>query len=78
MRGLSAEIPHLRLLETPETCRRAGLGRTTPCGRARDEAKSAWLLFTDADAELAPEAVARALQIARETGAALVSFSPEQ
>jgi glycosyltransferase involved in cell wall biosynthesis len=37
-----------------------------------------WLLFTDADAELLDGAAARALRIATETGAALVSFSPEQ
>jgi glycosyltransferase involved in cell wall biosynthesis len=37
-----------------------------------------WLLFTDADAELLDGATARALRTAQETGAALVSFSPEQ
>src|SRR5712672_3123486 len=37
-----------------------------------------WLLFTDADAELLDGATARALRIAKETRAALVSFSPEQ
>jgi hypothetical protein len=36
------------------------------------------LLFTDADAELEPGAAARALQIAQEKTAALISFSPEQ
>src|SRR3984893_13663959 len=39
---------------------------------------SPWLLFTDADAELRDGATARALRIAEETRAALVSFSPEQ
>src|SRR5712672_1008149 len=39
---------------------------------------SCWLLFTDADAELLDGATARALRTAQETGAALVSFSPEQ
>ncbi len=41
-------------------------------------AKSPWLLFTDADAEHEPDSVSRALQIANEQGAALVSFSSEQ
>jgi hypothetical protein len=41
-------------------------------------ATSRWLLFTDADAELKDGATARALRIAGETSAALVSFSPEQ
>jgi hypothetical protein len=42
------------------------------------EARSAWLLFTDADAVHAPDSAAKALLIAAENGAALVSFSPEQ
>jgi hypothetical protein len=42
------------------------------------QAKSPWLLFTDADAEHEPNSAARALQIAQEHNAALVSFSPEQ
>jgi GT2 family glycosyltransferase len=36
------------------------------------------LLFTDADAQHEPGAARRALELAQETGAALVSFSPEQ
>jgi Glycosyltransferase like family 2 len=42
------------------------------------QAKSAWLLFADADAEHEPNSIARALQLAKEHNAALVSFSPEQ
>jgi hypothetical protein len=42
------------------------------------EAKSPWLLFTDADAEHERDSVLRALQIAAGECAALVSFSPEQ
>jgi len=42
------------------------------------EAKGDWLLFTDADAEHLPGSTAQALERARESGAALVSFSPEQ
>jgi glycosyltransferase involved in cell wall biosynthesis len=56
---------------------RAELGRSNaaplPEGRI-----SCWLLFTDADAELLDGAAARALHTAQETGAMLVSFSPEQ
>jgi glycosyltransferase involved in cell wall biosynthesis len=55
----------------------AELGRSG-AAPLRDEPASGWLLFTDADAELLDGAVARALRIANETGAALVSFSPEQ
>jgi hypothetical protein len=55
----------------------AELGRSG-AAPLRDEPASGWLLFTDADAELLDGAAARALRIATETGAALVSFSPEQ
>ena len=77
VRGLTAEIPQLRLLETREVPV-GWVGKNNAAWMGAKEVKSGWLLFTDADAELGPEAVGRALQIARETGAALVSFSPEQ
>jgi len=55
----------------------AELGRSS-AAPLRDEPACRWLLFTDADADLLDGAAARALRIATETGAALVSFSPEQ
>jgi len=77
VRGLMAKIPRLRLLEAQEVP--AGwVGKNNAVYLGAKEAKSAWLLFTDADAELQPGAAARALQIAQETSAALISFSPEQ
>jgi glycosyltransferase involved in cell wall biosynthesis len=63
---------------------RAKLGRSNSLVFARDKAAplpdrgSWWLLFTDADAELMAGAAAWSLRIARESNAALVSFSPEQ
>ncbi len=42
------------------------------------QATSPWLLFTDADANHFPNSVTRALQIAQDQQAVLVSFSPEQ
>jgi glycosyltransferase involved in cell wall biosynthesis len=77
VRGLTAEIPQLRLMETRDVPP-GWVGKNNAVWLGSQEAKSAWLLFTDADAELAPEAVSRAVQITREMGAALVSFSPEQ
>ena len=77
VRSLMAKIPHLRLLETPEVP--AGwIGKNNAVFLGAKGAASPWLLFTDADAELQPGATTRALQIAQETSAALVSFSPEQ
>src|SRR5229473_1125631 len=71
------EIRNLRLLEAREIP--AGwLGKNYAVWEGAKRATSRWLLFTDADAELLDAAAARALRIAGETGAALVSFSPEQ
>ena len=77
VRALMAKIPHLRLLETHEVPP-GWVGKNNAVWLAAQQAKSPWLLFTDADAVHEPGAAARALQIAQETGAALVSFSPEQ
>ena len=77
VRGLMAKTPHLRLLETPDVPS-GWVGKNNAVFLGANAAKGPWLLFTDADAELQPGAVARALQIAREKDAVLISFSPEQ
>ena len=77
VRGLMAKIPQLRLLETHEVP--AGwVGKNNAVFLGANAAKTPWLLFTDADAELLLGAAKRALEIAQENDAALVSFSPEQ
>lgn len=77
VRGLMAAIPKLRLLESYGLP--AGwLGKNNAAWRGACEAGSRWLLFTDADTEVLPGAVARGLVVAEEVAAALVSFSPEQ
>jgi cellulose synthase/poly-beta-1,6-N-acetylglucosamine synthase-like glycosyltransferase len=77
VRGLSREIPRLRLVEAGEVPQ-GWVGKNNAVWTGAQQAKGGWLLFTDADAELYPQAVARALGVARESGAAMVSFSPEQ
>jgi len=77
VRSLMENIPNLRLLESgglPD----GWVGKNHALWVGVQEAKSAWLLFTDADAEHERNSASRALQIAQEQGAALVSFSPEQ
>lgn len=75
--NLIAEIPQLRLLETNDLP--AGwVGKNNAVWLGAQAAKGKWLLFTDADAVLAPGAAAKAFQVAQENSAALVSFSPEQ
>lgn len=77
VRSLLPKIPHLRHIEAAELP--AGwVGKNHAVWLGAKEAKSPWLLFTDADATLLDGATARALAIAAEHSAALVSFSPEQ
>jgi glycosyltransferase involved in cell wall biosynthesis len=77
VRGLMTSIPKLRLLET-DGVPPGWVGKNNAVALGAREAANPWLLFTDADAEHQPGAAARALQVANEKGAALVSFSPEQ
>ncbi len=77
VRGLAAEIPKLRLLETTDLP--AGwVGKNNAVWLGAQSAKGKWLLFTDADAVLAEGATAKAFELAKENTAALVSFSPAQ
>jgi glycosyltransferase involved in cell wall biosynthesis len=75
--GLMRDIPNLRLLET-KGLPPGWVGKNNAVALGAREASQPWLLFTDADAEHLPGAAAKALQFAQETGASLVSFSPEQ
>ncbi|MCL6481612.1 MAG: glycosyltransferase [Firmicutes bacterium] len=74
---LAAEIRQLRVLETTELP--AGwVGKNYAASLGAAAARGDWLLFTDADTEHLPGAAARALEQAQRSGAALVSYSPEQ
>jgi len=77
VRGCMKQIPDLRLLET-NNLPDGWVGKNYALWVGVQQAASPWLLFTDADANHAPNSVARAVQIAHEQQAALVSFSPEQ
>ena len=75
--SLMQRIPRLRLLDAGELP--AGwVGKNHALWVGVQQAASPWLLFTDADARHEPHCAARALEIARDRQAALVSFSPEQ
>jgi len=54
------------------------VGKNHAVSLGAQQATSAWLLFTDADAILLEGANAKALALATEKDAALISFSPEQ
>jgi glycosyltransferase involved in cell wall biosynthesis len=75
--SLAGEIPRLRLVKVHNVP--AGwLGKNNAVSIGAKQTTKRWLLFTDADAELLPQAAARALKVAQDANAALVSFSPEQ
>jgi len=77
VKSLLGKVPNLRLLETgglPD----GWVGKNHALWVGVQQAKCAWLLFTDADAEHERNSASRAIQIAQEHNAALVSFSPEQ
>jgi glycosyltransferase involved in cell wall biosynthesis len=77
VRSLAAKFSNVRLLESPELP--AGwVGKNHAVWIGAKEARGEWLLFTDADAVHAADSAAKALAVATENGAALVSFSPEQ
>lgn len=74
---LRAEIPRLQVIEGTDLP--AGwVGKTWAMWQGAQRASGDWLLFTDADTFHFPGATAAALADAERTGAALVSYSPEQ
>ena len=77
VRSLSVRYPNVRLLGATELPP-GWVGKNNAVWIGAREARSEWLLFTDADAVHAQDSAAKALAIAAENGAALVSFSPEQ
>ena len=74
---LAGRIPRLHVMETNELPE-GWVGKNYALSIGAAEAQGEWFLFTDADATHLPGSTAMALGIAEETGAALVSFSPEQ
>ena len=74
---LARKTPYLRLLRTNQLPE-GWVGKNYALSVGVQQATGTWLLFTDADAIHEPNSVARALQIAQENDAVLVSFSPEQ
>jgi chlorobactene glucosyltransferase len=77
LRNLASEFPQLRVIDgTPPP--QGWLGKNNAVSLGAQHASCPWLLFTDADAVLAGDAIAKSLVLSHEKDAALVSFSPEQ
>ena len=71
VRGLAAEVPKLRMLETADLP--AGwVGKNNAAWLGAQNARGKWLLCTDADAVLDEGATAKAFEVAKENTAALV------
>lgn len=77
LKQLQARIPHLRVIEN-QSVPDGWVGKSYAIWQGVQHAKAAWLLFTDADVRHHPQAAEKALALARKTGAALVTFTPEQ
>jgi glycosyltransferase involved in cell wall biosynthesis len=77
VRELAARVPQVLLLQAPDPPP-GWVGKNNAVSTGAQHAPTAWLLFVDADVELQEGAAERALQIAQENAAVLVSFSPEQ
>jgi glycosyltransferase involved in cell wall biosynthesis len=77
LQQLCSRYAQLRVLETKELP--AGwVGKNFAVSSGAAHATGDWLLFTDADGVHLPGSTAHALADAAETGAGLVSYSPEQ
>lgn len=74
---LQERVPQLRVVEPPEPPP-GWTGKNHAVVRGVEQAHTPWLLFTDADVRHAPTAVEAGLAAARQAGAAMVSYSPDQ
>jgi glycosyltransferase involved in cell wall biosynthesis len=77
LRDLAKNIARLRVVDAPPPPP-GWVGKNHAVSLGALQATSAWLLFTDADAVLLEGTIAKALALATEKDAALISFSPEQ
>src|SRR5579859_4755622 len=77
LQQLSSRLSQLRILET-QSLPPGWVGKNYAVSLGAAQAAGDWLLFTDADGVHLPGAAAQALRDAAESGASLVSYSPEQ
>lgn len=77
LQALGEEIPRLRVVETHELPM-GWVGKNHAAWLGAAEARGEWLLFTDADVRHLEGSARKALADAQRTGAALVSYSPDQ
>jgi glycosyltransferase involved in cell wall biosynthesis len=73
--ALAVEDSRLRVTRV-ETLPQGWIGKCHACHRGAAIAQGEWILFTDADCWLAPDAIARALQAAAREGADHITAAP--
>jgi glycosyltransferase involved in cell wall biosynthesis len=77
LRDLAKNISHLHVIDAAAPPS-GWVGKNHAVSLGAHQANSPWLLFTDADAVLLEGAIAKAIALATEKDAALISFSPQQ
>ena len=77
VRALALRYPQLRLLQIGQLPV-GWVGKNYAVWMGARQAQGDWFLFTDADAVHESDSASKAIEIARQTDSALVSFSPEQ
>ena len=77
VRNLAAKHPRVKMIEVAELPT-GWVGKNHAVWLGAREAKGEWLLFTDADVVHQKQAAARAMEMAVQQDAVLVSLSPEQ
>src|SRR5208283_1674773 len=76
-RSIAESFAGVRVL-SPDPLRQGWTGKNNALIAGAKEARSQWLLFTDADTVHLPGSLARALEEAKNERADLLSYSPEQ
>jgi hypothetical protein len=77
VRALAEADPRVRLEQAPPVPR-GWAGKSNACQALADRTTAPWMIFVDADVELAPDGAARAVDFLRQSEAGLVSGFPRQ
>jgi glycosyltransferase involved in cell wall biosynthesis len=76
-RAIAQSFPSVRVIEA-QPLPKGWTGKNNAMAAGAREARGEWLLFTDADTVHKPGSLARAVAEAKQHGAAMLSYSPEQ